>query len=160
MTCASTILAMRIEIALDPATTPRKQLAIKTQIFAELEYLKESCEYWSSLIWTVRMFEAVISRTRLGLNPTSPNETPEGDTDASSVNPRNDTRSYNPGLQSGPVEFRDNGTLSMSTDANLTIPMSDDVFGILPVTDNYDWLQNLFGSRLNDDLMEDLYLAT
>jgi len=160
MTCASTILAMRIEIALDPATTSRKQLAIKTQIFAELEYLKESCEYWNSLIWTVRMFEAVISRTRLGLAPTSPNETPEGDTDTSSINPRNDNRPSNVGLQSWPGEFRDNNTLPMGTDASLTMPMSDDVFGILPVADNYDWLQNLLGSRINDDLMEDLYLAT
>lgn len=155
MTCASTILAMRIEIALDPATNPRKQLAIKTQIFAELEYLRESCEYWSSLIWTVRMFEAVISRTRLGLVPASPNESPEGDTDASSVNYRNETRGYNAGSQGGPVEFGDIGNLAIGNDANLTAPMSDDVFGILPVTDNYDWLQSLFGSRLNEDFMDE-----
>lgn len=146
---------MRIEIALDPATTPRKQLAIKTQIFAELEYLRESCEYWSSLIWTVRMFEAVISRTRLGLVPASPNESPEADTDVSSVNCRNDAGVYNAGSHGGPVELGDIATLAISTDANLTAPMSDDVFGILPVTDNYDWLQNLFGSKLNDDFMDE-----
>lgn len=155
MTCASTILAMRIEIALDSATTSRKQLAIKTQIFAELEYLRESCEYWSSLIWTVRMFEAVISRTGLGLVPASVNGSPDEYADAIPANPCNDSRGVNLGSQGAPLDFRDNATLATGTDSNFDIPMSDDIFGILPITDNYDWLQNLFGSKLNDDFMDE-----
>lgn len=147
---------MRIEIALLPATTPRKQLSIKTQIFAELEYLKESCEYWSSLIWTVRMFEAVIGRTRLGLVPASPNGSEDDYADSASNDLQNKTRGYDAGC--GPEEATDSwddGILAISTDANLTLPMSDDVFGILPITDNYDWLQNLFGGKNNEYYMDD-----
>ncbi|KIX09208.1 uncharacterized protein Z518_00287 [Rhinocladiella mackenziei CBS 650.93] len=143
MTCASTNLAMRIEIALHPSITPRKLLATKTQIFAELEYLRESSEYWSSLIWTLRMFEAVIARTRLGLTEASPNEPCEGDADTISINARVNAAD----AQSRQSECSNSGTCEAWDDAaDLNFPVSDDVFGILPVTDNYDWLQNLFGT--------------
>lgn len=138
---------MRIENALDPNLSARKQLASKTQIFAELEYLRESCEYWSSLIWTLRMFEAVISRTRLGLTADSPEELRESDVETPVRNTAEDGRGFTVDAATRHREAMSGNTFTVSTTADLSMSMSDDVFGILPVTDNYDWLQSLLGSE-------------
>ena len=138
---------MRIENALDPTLSARKQLASKTQIFAELEYLRESCEYWSSLIWTLRMFEAVISRTRLGLTAESPEELRESEVDTPVRTAGEDGRDCAVDVAARPREGLSGNTFTVSTSADLSMSMADDVFGILPVTDNYDWLQNLLGSE-------------
>lgn len=146
MTCASTNLAMRIELALDPAITPQKLVATKAQIFAELEYVRESCEYWNSLIWTVRMFEAVLARTRLSPMGPSPNEASEGDDSTPSTN----TLVNNSNFQDQQTACSDNGLLEESHEVDFSLPMADDFFGILPVTDNYDWLESLFGVNTTD----------
>ncbi|KAJ9637388.1 hypothetical protein H2204_004812 [Knufia peltigerae] len=151
MTCASTILAMRIEIVLDPATNPRKLAVMKAQIFSELEYVRESCESWNSLIWTVRMFEAVIARTRLCLNGASPSamegtddRTTSSDAVAQGTNTAGPTRQ---------MAYSSNEMFKNGEEVDFGLPMpSDDVFGMLPVTDNYDWLDSLFDVNANDDI--------
>ena len=166
---------MRIEIALDASTSPRKQLAARTQIFAELEYLRESCEYWNSLVWTLRMLEAVIARTNLGLTPVSrkhertkagtgatfdSGNTPSGDSagdqalsdDFSPANPHIDPFQRATGhadTHSGAQAPSDNhDTLDpLIADPMSSIqPLAEDFFGMLPVLDGYDWLQDSFGS--------------
>lgn len=138
MTCASTNLAMRIEISLDPSVSTRKQVANKTQILAELEYLRESCESWSSLVWTLRMFEAVITRTGLHLPASSQPNLPE-----------NPVQTQLPQLTMlSQARSGQNGDESIDKDIDLTFTLSEDCFGILPVSDNYDWLQSL--SDMND----------
>ena len=138
---------MRIEIALGPNLSPRKRLAFKTQIFVELGYIRESCEYWSSLIWTLRMFEAVISRTRLGLTPCSPEE----GTAESEVSPPMDTRGLADdsaiNASATQTDSWDANIFASGSTADVGMNVSDDVFGILPMTDNYDWLQQLFASE-------------
>lgn len=146
MTCASTILAMRIELALDPTITPQKLVATKAQIFAELEYVRESCEYWNSLIWTVRMFEAVLARTRLSPTGLSPNETSEGD----EATPSTNTLVNSSNSQDRQMACSDNRLLEENHEVDFSLPMADDFFGILPVTDNYDWLESLFGVNATD----------
>ncbi|EXJ66283.1 uncharacterized protein A1O5_10435 [Cladophialophora psammophila CBS 110553] len=151
MTCASTILAMRIEIALDPAISPQKLVATKAQILSELEYVRESCESWISLIWTLRMFEAVIARTCLSPTGASPTEPSEEDEDSTSIN----APASNPNGQYQPAECSSNGFFEEGEEVNFNLPLTDDVFGILPVTENYDWLENLFG-RGSDDTTDPL----
>lgn len=124
---------MRIEIANDPSVSLRKQASNKTQIFAELEYLRESCESWSSLVWTLRMFEAVITRTRLNL-PSSSRSTLMEDSMQIQL-PQLTTPSQ--------ARAGQNGDVGLDKDIDLTFALSEDCFGILPVSDNYDWLQSL-----------------
>ncbi|EXJ74998.1 uncharacterized protein A1O5_01694 [Cladophialophora psammophila CBS 110553] len=156
MTCASTILAMRIEIALDPTTSSRKLLATKTQIYAELEYLRESCEYWSRLIWTLRMFEAVVARTGLGLTTASPNEAKDRTEGTPQTNPQDGTPGFQKQAPTGRMDNWEGGSIAASTDADFSMSMADDAFGILPVTDNYNWLQNLLGMEHTSDIMDPL----
>lgn len=145
MTCASTNLAMRIEMALDINITPRKRLANKGQIAAELEYLREACEYWSSLIWSLRMFEAVVARTGLGLNVDPPDHGIEPSQSRSSPRINGSEQTFSTAYQN-PSEAPWDPSFTELFDANLNVTMNDNTFGILPITDNYDWLQNLLGN--------------
>lgn len=87
MTCASTNLAMYIEAALDPDTTDDKKLSIKTQIHAGLASLKEGSEHWSSIKWTLRMFEAIVTRTGLSLTQQGTEQTSESQLNITSMIP-------------------------------------------------------------------------
>ncbi|KIV92256.1 hypothetical protein PV10_06713 [Exophiala mesophila] len=87
MTCASTNLAMYIESALDAATTEDKKLSIKTQIHAGLASLKEGSEHWSSIKWTLRMFEAIVARTGLSLTQQGPEQTSQSQLNITSMIP-------------------------------------------------------------------------
>lgn len=152
---------MRIEIALDPATSQKKQLAARTQIFAELEYLRESCEYWNSLIWTLRMFEAVIARTKLGMAPVG--RFGLRDVGATSES-ANSSPSQNGNRPAAGAADKGNGCPAphgrpdiYATFDNFSVdPMTaistlpDDVFGLLPIGDSYDWLHDSF-MRSGDD---------
>ncbi|KIW88200.1 uncharacterized protein Z519_11311 [Cladophialophora bantiana CBS 173.52] len=137
---------MRIEIALDPTISPQKLVVTKAQIFSELEHVRESCEYSISLIWTLRMFEAVIARTHLSPTGTSPTEPSEGDENSTSIN----APASNPNGQYRPAACSSNRLFEEDDEVDFNLPLTDDVFGILPVTENYDWLENLFGRGSND----------
>ncbi|KAH0842470.1 hypothetical protein FOPE_07709 [Fonsecaea pedrosoi] len=148
---------MRIEIALDPSTSPHKQRATKAQILAELEHVRESCKYWNSLIWTVRMFEAVIARTRLGpvgANGTSlsPNGSSEAEVDeeVASVSHNGVGPGGGGDASHRRMEQAPNDLLEGVRDLDAGAQVTDDVFGILPVTDDYDWLEGLFGAPRSD----------
>lgn len=199
MTCASTNLAMRIEIALNLSTTPRKQLAARTQIFAELEYLRESCEYWNSLVWTVRMLEAVVARTKLGLAPVSRNDEERSRSQVDSTaghlgaktnedGPRSGEQhpeqphdtlghddnhagaryrsaAYHPAHGRPPtvnvgIEPHDTGDPLSADYLSGLPPLDEGVFGVLPVLDGYDWLQDssdIMGHPMSDqDFLEPL----
>lgn len=147
MTCATTILAMRIEIALDPTVIARKRLTTKTQIFTELDYLREACDYWSSIMWSVRLFEAVVARSGLGLNAESPAETTDLEPGISSTSQSTDES--NAAAQAGSMEMRD----TTFGDVGLDFTMNDEAFGLLPVSDDYDWLQDILSPRLYGDTL-------
>ena len=157
MTCASTNLAMRIEIALEPATSPKKQLAARTQIFAELEYLRESCEYWNSLIWTLRMFEAVIARTKLGMAPVGRFGLRDVVATSESANSSPSNDGNRPAAAAAAEKSNGRPDIYATFDNFAVDPMTgisalpDDVFGLLPIGDSYDWLQDSF-VRSGDDL--------
>ena len=78
---------MYIESALGAATTEDKKLSIKTQIHAGLSSLKEGSEHWSSIKWTLRMFEAIVTRTGLSLTQQGPEQTSQSQLNITSMIP-------------------------------------------------------------------------
>ncbi|KAL2834151.1 hypothetical protein BJY01DRAFT_253104 [Aspergillus pseudoustus] len=148
MTCATTILAMRIELALDPAVTERKRLTLKTQIHTEIGYLREASEYWSTIMWSVRLFEAVVARNGLGLNAESPNETTDLEPGILSTNLATD--GSNAASEADPMEMR-NATFG---DAVLDFTRNDEAFGLFPVSEDYDWLKEMLSPRVNGETLD------
>jgi hypothetical protein len=82
MTCASTVIAMHIETALDKSiTTPRRQNS-QIHIHKGLSYLRASSEHWYSGQGSLHMLEEIVNKTGLtlgdldhresGLNPINP----------------------------------------------------------------------------------------
>lgn len=192
---------MRIEIALRESTPSRRKLTARTQIFSDLEYLRESCEYWNSLIWTVRMVEAVLERTQLGLpagmrshdrrdknhlnsenanhsssmdwsardevmgNMEQSDDRPAGShvphsrstadpplvTVANASSPHNSGSEMLAPASAASKVHRTGGGYHDTLDALGTDPimgslpiLGEDIFGILPVMDAYDWMQDSF----------------
>lgn len=151
---------MRIEVALDPTTDNRKRVAARTQIASELEYLRESCETWKHLRWNLRMLEAVIDRTDLGMVPfTRKQMTAIDSVGCVDTNPiTQDQFADQPRL--GDM----NGLPATTTYSNLFDSMNDclpesmlsipaltgDVFGLLPIGDENDWLHSTFARAGND----------
>ncbi|PIA94147.1 Cutinase transcription factor 1 beta [Cercospora beticola] len=69
LTCTSTLLALRIEMALKPDSSPIRKLRLQPQMYEDLEHLKESSRFWTPLRWPVKMFEVVLARNDLKWNP-------------------------------------------------------------------------------------------
>ncbi|EXJ91718.1 hypothetical protein A1O3_00268 [Capronia epimyces CBS 606.96] len=69
--CTSTLLALQVEVALDPTATEPRRLVAKAHIHAGLSYLGSIGEHWPSAIWALRVFEAVASRPDLSLTNTN-----------------------------------------------------------------------------------------
>src|SRR5258706_1894120 len=67
MNCASTLLALHIEIDLHRSTTAHERHIARTRIHNELAYLRSLPSSWSPVKWTLRMFEVIVSRTGLSL---------------------------------------------------------------------------------------------
>ncbi|KAK5062908.1 hypothetical protein LTR84_004984 [Exophiala bonariae] len=67
MTCASTVIAMHIETALDKSiTTPRRQNS-QIHIHKGLAYLRASSEHWHSGQGSLHMLEEIVKKTGLTL---------------------------------------------------------------------------------------------
>ncbi|RFU27849.1 hypothetical protein B7463_g8504, partial [Scytalidium lignicola] len=66
-TCASTVIAMHIEIALSTSSTIPQRRANRTHIYNGLSYLRASSEYWDSIRGNLRMFEVIVAGTGLSL---------------------------------------------------------------------------------------------
>lgn len=134
MTCASTNVAMYIEAALDPNTTDDKRFMIKAQIHAGLVSLKEGSEHWSSIRWTVRMFEAIVARTGLSLTQLVTDQTSQSQLNITSMIPFAETN-----YDWFDINYNSNGDLSdllgdLDTAGNL---------GTVSSVDAYDWMQEL-----------------
>jgi hypothetical protein len=87
-TCASTVVAMHIEIALSPSFASPQRRASRTHIHNGLAYLRASSEHWQRVQWTLRMFEVVVARTGLSLGGPD-----HSDFDVTSMSPFAQTRS-------------------------------------------------------------------
>jgi hypothetical protein len=145
---------MRIENALDPAIAACKKQAVRTQIYAELQHLRDSCEHWSSLKWTVRMFEVVINRTDLSLFTTRADPSNECDFDVASMNSfsnaeDNDLQAenrrinvYNPVVQSNVADTAHTESF-------------DDYLGTFADKDAEEWFQDLLGYNFHTNRDED-----
>lgn len=128
---------MRIEIALDPEVNASQKLALNAQIPIELEHLRESCEFWSSLKWTLKMFEVVLARTGLLLTPEGVDEhgpdfgiDPFSNTDRGSVDRSNGDYDAFTGMPA-----QDYGDINML----------DDESGFITGRNTEEWLQDLLG---------------
>ncbi|KAF5640800.1 cutinase transcription factor 1 beta [Fusarium sp. NRRL 52700] len=146
MTCASSILAMRIEIALEPNTTPKKKMALTAQLFTELQYIRESCEYWSSMTWTLRMFEVAISRTGLGIGQ------PGGGKNTESSG-QGDQRPQDQPLFPQMVHHDCVDGLDTLLDPQPAAEMNsmNDFAGVFPLADDYDWLESILAAPGHED---------
>ncbi|KAG4281967.1 hypothetical protein FPRO06_10871 [Fusarium proliferatum] len=143
MTCASSILAMRIEIALDPTTGPKKKKALTAQLFSELQYLREGCEYWGSITWTVRMFEAAMVKTGLSIEQ----QQPDGGMGTEGV-----SRGFQPaeGNQRprDPTLLAETSNVDSLDDPDMffrQLPDMDtmnNLAGVFPLADDYDWIES------------------
>ncbi|KAM5347461.1 hypothetical protein ACJ41O_010466 [Fusarium nematophilum] len=149
MTCASTILAMRIEIALDPGTNPKRRFTAKMQVNAEIEYLREACQYWTSLTWTLRMFEAAILRMGLNIDTSSsvaPNVTSSRLITTANEHGQNIPQYHeldiflHPETPTGQEAYLSIQNGSINADG---IEAQLDFRGMLPMTGNYDWIESL-----------------
>ncbi|QGI85672.1 hypothetical protein CEK25_012401 [Fusarium fujikuroi] len=141
MTCASSILAMRIEIALDPSTAPKKKRALTTQLSTELQYLREGCEYWGSITWTVRMFEAAMVKTGLSIELQQPGMGATG---------------VERGFQQAEANQRPRDPTFLAETSNMDAFGDPDMFfrhipdmdtmnnlaGVFPLADDYDWIES------------------
>lgn len=156
MICTSTVLAMRIEIALQPSINAHQHLASKGLIFTELQIIKEASENWSCLIWTIRMFEAVLTRTRLGLISSTPcehdnrNRIDEVSNDTANIMTYSDETRCSNGLfdQETMLIYDDPATNLESTSQN------GELNGVPPISENYDWLQSLLTPRPITDILD------
>lgn len=140
---------MRIEIALYPGTNPKRRFAARMQIFAELEYLREACQYWTSLTWTLRMFEVAI--LRMGLNierglsiaPEAPDDMVATTLDRCGGScPQQDGLPAFSRIETD-VDFGDYFDLLDGPNSPGATGERDNFFGVLPVTGNYDWIEDL-----------------
>lgn len=59
---------MHIEVALDQETSETHRLTARVHIHNDLSFIRAAAVYCESSRWTLRMFEAVIARTTLGLH--------------------------------------------------------------------------------------------
>ncbi|PPJ50280.1 hypothetical protein CBER1_04886 [Cercospora berteroae] len=69
LTCISTLLALRIEMALKLDSSPNRKLRLRPQMYEDLEHLEECSRFWTPLKWPVKMFEVVLARNDLTWNP-------------------------------------------------------------------------------------------
>ncbi|KAH8812472.1 hypothetical protein F5884DRAFT_855768 [Xylogone sp. PMI_703] len=67
-TCASTVVAMHIEIALSATSTMPQRRTNLTHIYNGIDYLRASSKYWDSIRGNLRMFEAIMAETGLSLS--------------------------------------------------------------------------------------------
>lgn len=125
--CVSTLLAMHIETALSPTLSTNQKCIIRTRIHTGLSFMRETCEYWCSLKWTLRMFEVVVSR--MGLSLTVADDLVP---DLNSINPFDST-------DGSDFPLRDDDLF----DARGEDGFLDDLTDL-----NGDWLQDLLGSRV------------
>lgn len=146
---------MRIETALDPNIAPRKLLATKAQILTELEYVREGSEHWNALVWPLRMFETVLARASIHPTNSSTNSFLELDDGGVPMAQGNDARIS----QSQPSKQNHNllGDAFVH-DVDFSEATTEDAFGILPLSDNYEWLDHLFLDR--EDNIEALTMST
>ena len=63
---------MHIEVALDPETFETQRLTARVHTHNALSFIRAAAVFCESSRWTLRMFEAVIARTTLGLHGSPP----------------------------------------------------------------------------------------
>lgn len=59
---------MHIEVAMDAETSEAHRMTARVHIHNDLSFIRAAALYCESSRWTLRMFEAVIARTTLGLH--------------------------------------------------------------------------------------------
>lgn len=74
VTCASMIISMHIECALDPSTVNIQRQWNQRSIQGGLAYLRASLPQWESIKWSLRMFDAILAKLNLGLEASNSNE--------------------------------------------------------------------------------------
>jgi hypothetical protein len=119
---------MHIETALSPTVGGNEKLIARTHIHSGLSYLRDTCEYWTSMKWTLRMFEVIVARTALSLTIT----------DA----PEFDVRSMNPFNNNNLPEADQDGSGDLFNVAD-----GSDAFGTTMGRNAEEWLQDLLGSN-------------
>lgn len=60
--CTSHLLALQLEVVLDPTVPDPQRIAAKTQIHTSLAYLRGISERWLNAKWTFRVFDTVTKR--------------------------------------------------------------------------------------------------
>lgn len=63
---------MHIECALCSTTQPVQRQLSQTSIHNGLAFLRTSSRHWDSIRWSLRMFDAIVTRARLGLASPAP----------------------------------------------------------------------------------------
>ncbi|OAG37863.1 hypothetical protein AYO21_07969 [Fonsecaea monophora] len=128
-TCVSAVLALHIESALQPNISPGQKFVTRARIHTGLTYMRETCEYWGALKWTLRMLEVIVEQTGLSATPTAK---PVADADGS--NTTDPPRSPQFSISFSEVD----DTLNLGV---------DDLWGPLMRRDD-DWVQDFLGSNL------------
>ncbi|KIW78553.1 hypothetical protein Z517_08391 [Fonsecaea pedrosoi CBS 271.37] len=128
-TCVSAVLALHIESALQPNISPGQKFVTRARIHTGLTYMRETCEYWGALKWTLRMLEVIVEQTGLSATPTAK---PVADADGSNTTDP-------PRSPQFPISFSEvDDTLNLGV---------DDLWGPLMRRDD-DWVQDFLGSNL------------
>lgn len=63
--CTSHLLALQLEVVLDPTVAEPQRIAAKTQIHTSLAYLRSISERWLNAKWTFRVFDTVTKRLEM-----------------------------------------------------------------------------------------------
>lgn len=58
---------MHIECALSPCSNDSQRHLSQTSIHSGLAYLRASLQHWDSVRWSLRMFDVIVSKSRLSL---------------------------------------------------------------------------------------------
>ncbi|CZR65931.1 uncharacterized protein PAC_15831 [Phialocephala subalpina] len=123
-TCAATVVALHIETALDPNASRIQRSISQSRIQSGFLYLREAEKSWTSVKWSVKLFEGVLSHLRMSV---------EGDIEGGSS-----TAAYNPIYQAPEDEIprlSDDPTLASFSNVN-----NWDEF-----IDSEGWVQDLLG---------------
>ena len=128
------MVALHIETALNPRSNQGEKLTAKMHIQRNLTYLKAASDRWNTMKSTIRMFEFILDRTKLSIDCFR--------------EPQFDARFMNP------FNAVDTPNSAVAQDANdlFDINMNDDsyAFGTILGKDPEEWMQNLFGSNLEN----------
>ena len=132
---------MHIESALQHPVGSSRRLFSCTRIHSGIAYLRANCDRWSSVTWTLRLFEVIVSRTALALKT-------DGDTDF-------DIRTTNP-FKRCKNSDGDNGiSYNTNFENDVCIPLEglseedgNNFFGMGVGRDAEQWLQEILGQDI------------